>query len=96
MYTKENYLEDLERTKQRIKELEDLKQGLKDQYIEENKPCKIGDYVNIVLNSGRKVKGEVVSFGILKDGNVHVTHYKDGSKNLYITSPNLSIEVIND
>jgi hypothetical protein len=94
MYTKENYLSDLERVKQEIKNLEEAKEGLKVQYINDNKPCNLKDVVKIKLNSGRIAKGEVVSFGILKDSTVCITCYKESGKNKYITVPHLEVEVV--
>ena len=94
MYTKENYLADLEIYKEKIKSIENEKQSYKECYIEDNKPCNIDDVVEITLNSGRTVKGQVLSFGILKDMNVCITSYKEGNKTKYITSPHLSVKLI--
>ena len=94
MYTKENYLSDLEIYKEKIKSIEHEKQEMKNIYIEDNAPCNIDDDVEIKLNSGRIVKGKVVSFGILKDSQVCITCYKDGSNNKYITTPHLEVKVI--
>ena len=94
MYTKENYLSDLEIYKEKIKSIENEKQEMRNIYIEDNAPCNIGDIVKIKLNSGRIAKGEVVSFGILKDSQVCITSYKEDNKNKYITVPHLEVEVL--
>lgn len=91
---KETYFSELEAIKKEHKSLEEKKQSLKESYIEHCKPCNIGDIVLITLSSGRKEKGEVVSFGILKDGDVHITSYKQVGKNKYITSPNKSVLIL--
>lgn len=68
---------------------------LNSEYLNVNKPCDIGDIVNMVLNSGRKVRNaEIVELGILHDGMIHPTAYKIGSKTMFITVPIQSIEVV--
>jgi len=68
---------------------------LRAEYVEENKPCMIGDEVKITLGSGRVVKGKANSFGILSDQNVHITSYNDGTSQLkYITTPNKEVEIL--
>jgi len=65
-----------------------------DQYINTCKPCEKDQFVSITLSSGRVVSGNAKSFGILSDGNVYLTSYKDGSKMKYITTPYQSIEIL--
>jgi hypothetical protein len=67
---------------------------IKSQFIETCKPCKRGRKVSIVLSSGRKVEGSAQSFGILSDGNVCVTSYKEGYITRFITTPYQSIELL--
>ena len=63
-------------------------------YIESNKPCDQNTKVEITLNSGRKVVGEAVQFGVLRDGNVHITTYKQGNHFKYITSPTQNVKTL--
>lgn len=63
-------------------------------YIEANKPCNLGDKVQIILNSGRKAIGVAHAFGILQDGNVHVVEYKQGKHSKYISAPNQSVKTL--
>lgn len=78
------------------KEVERLTDAVKEErpaYIENNKPCDKGDLVEITLASGRKERGVVKSFGILKDLKVCVTSYSNkGMK--YITDPHKEVVVI--
>ncbi len=93
MYNKELYLKDLEFIKEEIYKINERKEMLKSKYIDDNKPCLLNDVVTIKLNSGRIVKGEVLSFGILKDFKVCVTSYKCASDNKvkYITVPHIQV-----
>ena len=76
-----------------IKLIEIQKKELRLRYIEFNKPCNIGDEIEIILYSGRKVKGTCVQFGILSDKQVYVTCYKDKT-NKYISTPYKSLTKI--
>jgi len=94
--TKDSYLEGIEIYKLKIKDAEEYKKILKEDYINSNKPCSIGDYVDIRLGSERLVKNvQVCSFGILKDKKVCITSYKKDSKMKYITTPHLEITIKN-
>lgn len=92
--TKENYLQELENIAEQRKKLDELQAVTRQKYIDFNAPCSIGDEVIITLASGRKVQGICTEFGILKDKNVHITAYKIGSKQMYITVPNLNVDVL--
>lgn len=92
--TKENYLQELENIAEQRKKLDELQAVTRQKYIDFNAPCSIGDEVMITLASGRKVQGICSEFGILKDKNVHITAYKIGSKQMYITVPNLNVDVL--
>lgn len=92
--TKENYLQELENIAEQRKKLDELQAVTRQKYIDFNAPCSIGDEVIITLASGRKVQGICSEFGILKDKNVHITAYKIGSKQMYITVPNLNVDVL--
>jgi len=92
--TKEIYLKELENIAEQRKKLDELQAVTKQKYIDFNAPCSIGDEVMITLASGRKVEGICTELGILKDKNVHVTAYKVGSKQMYITVPNVSVDVL--
>lgn len=92
--TKENYLQELENIAEQRKKLDELQSVTRQKYIDFNAPCSIGDEVMITLASGRKVRGICSEFGILKDKNVHITAYKIGSKQMYITVPNLNVDVL--
>ena len=62
---------------------------LREEYISTNLPAPKGTLVEIVLDSGRVVRGEVKDFAIMQDGDVYVTAYKDenGGKMKYISKP---------
>jgi hypothetical protein len=91
---KEQYLKGLETIKKDRKTLDEKQAALKAEYIESSKPCNIEDQVKITLGSGRVVKGAVVAFGILSDGNVNIISYREGNKNKYITTPHLKVELL--
>jgi hypothetical protein len=63
-------------------------------YIQETKPCDIGDLVSMTLKHGRKVEGIVLSLNILHDGKIHPTSYKIKNKVMYISQPLRSLTVI--
>ena len=89
---KEEYLKQLEQLKQESQSIAEKMSKLKEAYIGSNKPCEVDDLVEIVLQSGRKVKGEAKTFGILSDGNVHVISYKATEGGMkYITVPTQSV-----
>lgn len=92
--TKENYLQELENIAEQRKKIDELQAVTRQKYIDFNAPCSIGDEVMITLASGRKVQGICSEFGILKDKNVHITAYKIASKQMYITVPNLNVDVL--
>lgn len=91
---KQDYQNSIKEQKVIIKSANERINELRGQYIQQNKPCEKGDLVEIVLKSGRKVKGEAFSFGILQDKNVHVTAYKQGTQLKYISTPNISVTVL--
>ncbi len=91
---KQEYKNRVEEQKSIIKTANERIADLRTQFIENNKPCNKGDNIEIVLNSGRKVKGEAYDFGILHDKNVHVISYKSNSKTKYISVPNQSVTVL--
>lgn len=91
---REQYLASLEVIKKDRKSLDEKQAQLREEYIESSKPCNIEDQVKITLGSGRVVKGAVVAFGILSDGNVNIISYREGNKNKYITTPHLKVELI--
>jgi hypothetical protein len=94
--TKEAYNDGIQIYKRKIKEAETYKNVLKEDYIKSNKPCNVGDLVDITLGSGRLVKNaEVKTLGILKDKKVCITSYKKDSKIKYITTPHLEITIKN-
>jgi hypothetical protein len=91
---REQYLKGLETIKLDRKTLDEKQAELKAEYIDSSKPCNIEDQVKITLGSGRVVKGAVVAFGILSDGNVNIISYRQDNKNKYITTPHLKVELI--
>lgn len=92
--TVEQYIEQIELIKEAKKKIDDRMSRTHQTFISSNKPCSVGDMVEITLRSGKKVKGEAVSFGILRDENknpvVCITSYKD-TKMHYITVPHKSV-----
>lgn len=64
---------------------------LRSEYIDANKPYEKGQKVEIVLASGRKVRGTIESFSIFFDGNVYVDCYRDNYLRKYISTPYQSI-----
>ena len=91
---KKQYLAKIANRRKAIKKANtDINQAELD-YIEANKPCNIGDKVEITLGSGRKAIGEALSFGILKDANVCITSYKKGAGTKYITTPHKGVSIL--
>ena len=91
---RETYLENRKALLEDRKEVDQRLSQLSKDYIKLNTPCKVDDLINIVLESGRNVKGHAKTFGILKDQNVHVTSYKDSNTTKYITVPNQSVTLL--
>ena len=92
--TKEQYFKEIENLKEVVKNAEKAKTELRDKYVEANSPFEKGTKVKFLLSQGRKAEGEVNTSGILRDGNVYVTSYKDSKdgKIKYISIPYKSIE----
>ena len=92
--TAEEYIERIELIKEAKKKIDTRMSRTHQTFILCNKPCNIGDMVEITLRSGKKVKGEAASFGILRDENknpvVCITSYKD-TKTHYITVPHQNV-----
>lgn len=92
--TAEQYIKHIELIKDAKKKIDEQIFQTSQAFISSNKPCDIGDYVEITLRSGKKVKGEAASFGILRDENknpvVCITSYKD-TKTHYITVPHKNV-----
>lgn len=89
--TKEQYKQKVEAIKEQISVKEKEIKDVRDQYIEANKPFDKDVEVEITLYSGRKVKGSIHTYGILGDGNVHITAYKSDGKLKYISAPNQNV-----
>jgi hypothetical protein len=89
--TKESYLATLATLKMQEKLIADERKMIRERYIEENKPCNIGDTVKIT-NNVTSYTGIAKSLGILKDDQVYVTSVTVGSSTKYISEPYKSIE----
>ena len=91
---KEQYFKEIGNLKELIKNAEKAKTELRNKYVESNQPFEKGTKVKFVLDKGRKAEGEVHKCGILSDGHVYVTAYKDSKdgKIKYISVPYKSIE----
>lgn len=89
--TRESYIEVLKTLKTQEKLIADEKKMVRERYIEENKPCNIGDTVKIT-NNVTSYTGIAKSLGIFKDDNVYVTSILVGSSTKYISEPYKSIE----
>jgi hypothetical protein len=84
----------IEQVKRNIRDLEETKEQIKQEYVEMNRPCELDRMVEIELGSGRKVTGIVKKFGILGDKEVCVTAYQVGTGMKYITTPHKGIKVL--
>ena len=94
---REQYFEEIENLKKVVKNAEKAKTELRDKYVEANQPFPKGTKVSLILDSGRKAVGEVHTCGILRDGNVYITAYKDSNdsgKVKYISVPYQSVEAL--
>lgn len=95
---KEEYKARVEKIREQISAKEKEIKELRDEYIEANKPFNKDTEVDFILNSGRKAKGKIHTFGILGDGEVYVTAYRDSNdsdKVKYISVPYKSILLTN-
>ena len=90
---KSEYLEFLETHKKSMSELTDLKNRVKSEYIEQNKPCEKGDVVEITRSIG-KVTGTAETFGILENDEVYITAISNGSKKVYFSKPYISVRKV--
>ena len=98
---KETYIHQLEKIKEQEKSLAEMRNKLREEYIRDNKPCNVGDEIEVVFHSGRKAHGIAKDFAIFHDKNVYLSAYsviengKEKSKIAYISSPYESIRVLN-
>jgi hypothetical protein len=98
---KETYIHQLEKIKEQEKNLVEMRNKLREDYIQANKPCNVGDEVEVLFHSGRKAHGIAKDFAIFHDKNVYLSAYsviengKEKSKIAYISAPYESIRVIN-
>lgn len=74
--TKEEYFKAKEEIKKQQGLLSDTFNQLREQYIEENKPCDVNDKVNIVTAGGRTIKGKALGFTVNVFGTVFVEKVK--------------------
>jgi hypothetical protein len=80
--------------KKNLSALNAQKNKLREEYIEANKPCNIGDKVSIKDFYNRNLAGEVVSFGILEEKQVCIISYQATSGMKYLSRPHKSVQVI--
>jgi len=90
---REEFIKASEKLKTSMRLLQDKQAMLSAQYISDNKPCNTNAKVEITLKSGRKVKGEALTFGILSGKNVCITSYKDANGVKYITVPHREVVI---
>lgn len=92
--TKEQYLESKELISQNMSSLNKELKLLRDIYIDSNKPCNVGDEVEIINEAGRKIDGIAGSFAIGPNQEVYVDAVKQsGTKTVYISKPHKSIKL---
>ena len=98
---KETYIHQLEKIKEQEKSLLEMHIKLREEYILANKPCNVGDEIEVLFQSGMKAHGIAKDFAIFNDQNVYLSVYsviengKEKSKNKYITTYYKSIKVLN-
>jgi hypothetical protein len=98
---KETYIHQLQKIKDQEKNLVEMRNKLREDYIQASKPCNVGDEVEVVFHSGKKAHGIAKDFAILHGNNVYLSAYsliengKEKSKIAYISAPYKSIRVIN-
>ena len=90
--TKEQYLESKESIHKKASSLTKELKVLRDSYIDSNKPCNIGDSVEIINEAGRKIEGIASSFSIGSNQEVYVDAVKENGM-VYISKPHKSIKI---
>lgn len=91
---KEQYLSKREQLKTSFSELSSENEKLRNEYIESNKPCNIGDSIEVITNGDRKVKGTAHSFSISSLQDVYVSSIKPiKGAIVYLSVPHKSIIV---
>lgn len=93
--TKEQYIEFKERTKEIRSNLAKQESHTREIYIESNKPCEIGQHIEVVNYSGRKIEGIAKGFSIGNDLQVYVDTISPivGSANVYLSKPHKSLKI---
>jgi len=91
---KETYLSKREQLKESFSKLSVENEKLRTEYIESNKPCNIGDSIEVITNGDRLVKGIAHSFSISSLQDVYVSSIKPiKGAIVYLSVPHKSITI---
>jgi len=91
---KETYLSRREQLKESFSKLSVENEKLRTEYIESNKPCNIGDSIEVITNGDRLVKGIAHSFSISSLQDVYVSSIKPiKGAIVYLSVPHKSITI---
>ncbi|MCF8255012.1 MAG: hypothetical protein K9J84_10595 [Bacteroidia bacterium] len=91
---KETYLKKREQLKESFSKLSVENEKLRTEYIESNKPCNIGDSIEVVTYGDRLVKGVAHSFSISSLQDVYVSSIKPiKGAIVYLSVPHKSITI---
>jgi len=91
---KETYLSRREQLKESFSKLSVENEKLRTEYIESNKPCNIGDSIEVITNGDRLVKGVAHSFSISSLQDVYVSSIKPiKGAIVYLSVPHKSITI---
>ena len=93
--TKEQYKAFKERIKISRSEISKEETETREIYIETNKPCEIGQHIEVVNYAGRKIEGIAKGFSIGNDLEVYVDTISPivSSANVYLSKPHKSIKI---
>jgi len=92
---KEDYLQKRKEVKQLISDATSRLDSLRSEFIELNKPCNIGDSIEVITHGDRKVKGIAHSFSINSTSDVYVSSIKPlKGAIVYLSIAHKSIKII--
>jgi len=93
--TKEQYKEFKELMKESRSKLTKQENEAREAYIQSNKPCEIGQNVQVINYAGRKIEGTAKGFSIGNDLEVYVDAISPSKgSTIYLSKPHKSIKLL--
>lgn len=93
--TKEQYKEFKEQMKESRSKLTKQESEAREAYVEANKPCEVGQHVEVINYAGRKIEGSAKGFSIGNDLEVYVDAISPlKGSTIYLSKPHKSIKLL--